>query len=45
MSLEEQKALSDFLSISTKKQSAAADTEKSLSVSLTLALRERKGQA
>ncbi len=45
ISLDEQKALSDFLSISTRRHFGAEDTEKSLQVSLALALREQKGQA
>lgn len=45
ISLDERKALSDFLSISARQKSVAADMEKLLHASLALALREQKGQA
>lgn len=45
ISLDEQKKLSSFLSVSTRKQPKAVDAEKQLHVSLALALREHKGQA
>ena len=45
ISLDEQKALCDFLSISTRRQSKVMDMQQILQVSLTLALRERKRHA